>query len=183
MNSVQNRNTKFCFVVVRFFFCLANACTEAPAPDVWIDSSDASEPEIVAASTGKSIDREFLDSSILAYRRRFSDGTEQIASMSEGPDGFAIATFGPGDTIASEMPNPLVPMSKEHVDKTGSIAIPTPKRRAATKPRAKGKSKATGQANAKNTFGWNSLYYKNGNRIGIKRKFGYYFLPWFCSFK
>jgi hypothetical protein len=91
-----------------------------------IDASQTSQTPlpICSGSTSSADVVHFFDSSKNAMVRALPSGSIEIATMSEGPNGFAIATFQNGLSMDTECPNLLLAMPLNLVRKKPAKAAP-----------------------------------------------------------
>ena len=104
-------------------------------------------------------------------------GKDEIGTLQEGPDGFALVTWPDGNSSITEVPNLfLVPNAPVQCKRPAAATFKKPATKCAKDAAAKFKQAdmlLAQAAHAKQAvLDHHVLYYKNGNRCGIREKQG-----------
>ena len=147
---------------------------------VCIESSQEVEQEVQKVQPPKY--KQYFDSHKLCMVRLWSDGSMERASMLKTSTGFAKAVFSDGSEMLTECPNLLLePPKKQESNKRKRVG--TVQKKPATKnqepalapcvaTRIKAVLPVADAAEEAATKRYVSMWYKNANAFGIRRKFG-----------
>ncbi len=132
--------------------------------------------------------RQYLDSGRRCMLRIFPDGTEEQATMSEGPNGFALARFRQEDPIETDMPNIMLTVVIPPPGEGTAVAKQAKKQQVQKKPAAvlcdeeeegaesaveegcEAESVARSEAASPPTSRYGKMFYKKDCSYGIRQK-------------